>query len=334
MDNTIIMQGNFTGTGSPVFIPLRAGVDWIEVFNSTVASGGPAIGSGFQFSWQEGMPQGQGFAFSNPAAPIMAPLAAGTGFFFQDQSIITNTISPAAITSIVNNGGVPNLPRVTSAGHGLLTGDIVRLVNTLGARQLDGIDFRVTNRTANTFDLSWMAPIVAANAPGANARFYKISNESIYQPRQRVITIITQAAQAVVTFAAPHNFTIGQEIRFKIPVKTPVAFGMTQLNNVVATVLAVDIPNNTVTINVDTTGFTAFAFPLTADVAFTPAQAVPVGEDTATANFFGIDPLGDAVFNNAQIGMLLQSGVLSPAGALNDQIFWRAGVSFSVEDEF
>lgn len=330
MDNTIIMQGNFISAGTPQFIPLRGGVDWIEVFNSTTASAGAAVGTGFQFFWQAGMPQGGGFAFSNPAVPIMAPLAANTGFFFQDQSIITNTRSTNVITAISN----ANPPRVSSVAHGLVTGDIVRLVQTIGARQIDGIDFRVTNVTANTFDLTWMAPIVAANAPGANARFYKISNEAIYQPRQRVITKITNAAQAVITFAAPHNFTVGQDIRIKIPRVTAVAFGMVELNNIVATVLAVDTANNTVTINVDTTGFTAFAFALTADTPFTFAQAVPVGEDTATANLLGVDPLGDAVFNSAQIGMLLQTGVLSPAGVVNDQIFWKAGVSFSVEDEF
>lgn len=329
MDNTIILQGRFTSDGTPHFIPLRGGVDWIEVFNSTTAAAGAAVGTGYQFLWQSGMPQGQGFAYSNPAVPIMAQLAAGTGFFFQDRSVITNTRSPNVITNISN----ANPPRVTSANHGLITGDIVRLVQTVGALQIDGIDFRVTRIDANNFDLTWMSPIVTAAAPGPNARFFKISNEAIFQPRQRIITSITQALQAVVKFAAPHNFTVGQEIRFKVPVVTAVAYGMTQINNLIGTVLAIDLVNNTVTVDIDTTGFTAFAFPLNADVPFTLAQAVPVGENTAEANFFGVDPLGDAVFNDAEIGMLLQAGVLSPAGVNNDVIFWKAGVSFSVDNQ-
>ncbi len=329
MDNTIIMQGRFTSDGTPHFIPLRGGVNWIEVFNSTTAAGGAAVGTGYQFYWQEGMPQGRGFAYSNPAVPVMAQLAVGTGFFFQDRSIITTTISPNVITNISN----ANPPRVTSAAHGLITGDIVRLVQTIGAFQIDGIDFRVTRIDANNFDLTWMSPIVAAAAPGANARFYKISNEAIFQPKERIITSITQAVQAVVKFAAPHDFTVGQEIRFKVPVVTPIAYGMIEINNLIGTVVAVDLVNNTVTVDIDTTGFTAFAFPLTADVPFTPAQAVPVGEDTAVANFFGVDPLGDAVFNNAEIGMLLQAGVLSPAGVNGDVIFWKAGASFSVDNQ-
>ena len=36
--NTIIMQGRFTGTGSAVFIPLRSGVTWMNVYNTTQIS--------------------------------------------------------------------------------------------------------------------------------------------------------------------------------------------------------------------------------------------------------------------------------------------------------
>lgn len=328
--NTAIFQGNFVSTGAAEILDLRGSLDWIEVFNQTTAAAGAAVGTGYQFFWQRGMAQGRGFAYSNPAVPVMAQLAAATGFYLLDTSVQTTTISPAVITNISN--ATP--PRVTSANHALVTGDIVRMVSTAGALQLDGIDFRVTRVDANNFDLSWMAPVVTAAAPGANARFYKLSNEAIYQPKQRVITSITQAAQAVITFAAPHNFTVGQEIRLKVPVVTAVAYGMSEANNLIVTVLAVNTANNTVTVDLDTTGFTAFAFPLTADVPFTPAQAVPVGEDTAEANDAGVSVLGDAVFNNAIIGVKLQPGVLSPAGVVNDQIFWRAGVSFSVDNAF
>ena len=327
--NTAIFQGNFESTGVAEILNLRGGVDWIEVFNSTVADAGAAVGSGYQFYWQRGMAEGRGFAYSNPAVPVMAQLAATTGFYTVDSSVQTTSISPAVITNISN----ANPPRVTSANHGLITGDIVRLVSTVGALQIDGIDFRVTRIDANNFDLSWMAPIVTAAAPGAAARFYKLSNEAIYKPKQRVITSITQAAQAVIKFAAPHDFTVGQEIRLKVPVVTPVAYGMSEVNNLQVTVVAISVANNTVTVDLDTTGFTAFAFPLTADVPFTPAQAVPIGEDTAVANFFGADVLGDATFNTAIIGMKLQPGVLSPAGAIGDIIYWKAGVSFSVENE-
>lgn len=327
MDNTIIMQGRFTSAGVSQFIPLRGGVDWIEVFNTTAVAAGGNVG--FQFYWQNGMPQGGGYVYNTPGGVIVQAIAAGAGFYSQDTSIITNTRSANVITNISN----ASPPRVTSNGHGLVTGDIVRLVQTVGALQIDGIDYRVTRIDGNNFDLSWMSPIATAAAPGANARFYKISSEGLYVPNTRVITSISQAQQAVVVFAAPHHFTVGQEIRFKVSVRTPVAFGMTQINNLIGTVLAVDTAANSVTVDIDTTGFTAFAFPLTANVPYTPAQCVPVGEDTAEANLAGVDPLGDAVFNVSQIGMLLQPGTLSPAGQAADVIYWKAGVSFSVDNE-
>lgn len=325
--NTAIFQGNFTSTGVSVDLDLRGSLDWIEVTNQSIIEN-PAD-TGFKFWWQRGMVQGSMNRMSNPAA-VDVDYSATLGFFLLDTSIQTVSISPAVITNI----SAANPPRVTSAGHGLVTGDIVRLVSTTGALQLDGIDFRVTRVDANNFDLSWMAAVVAAAAPGANARFYKVSNEAIYQPKQRVITAVTQAAQAVVTMAAPHDFTVGQEVRFKVPSvnNSGVYYGMTELNNVQATVTAVSVANNTITVDVDSTGFTAFAFPLTAAVPFIPAQVVPVGQDTGYSNSVGSDILGDAVNNNAIIGVRLTGGADSPAGANGNEIYWKAGVSFSVNN--
>lgn len=325
--NTAIFQGNFTSTAANVDLNLRGSIDWIEVTNQSIMAA-PA-NNGFRFWWQRGMAQGSMNRITNPAAPVY-DYSATLGFFLLDTSVQTTSLSPAVITNISN----ANPPRVTSAGHNLVTGDIVRMVSTVGALQLDGVDFRVTRVDANNFDLSWMAPVVAAAAPGANARFYKLSNEAIYQPKMRVITSITQAAQAVVVFAAPHNFSVGQKVRFKVPSvnNSGVYYGMTEINNVQATVVAISVANNSITVDVDSTGFTAFAFPLSAAVPFTPAEVVPVGEDTGYANSVGADVLGDSVFNNAILGVRLTGGADSPAGANGNQIYWKAGVSFSVNN--
>jgi hypothetical protein len=84
---------------------------------------------------------------------------------------------------------------------------------------------------------------------------------------------------------------------------------------------------------VDTTGFTAFAFPLTTAPGFTPAQVVPIGENTATALLLGADILGDATRNTAFFGIQLRAGTASPAGVDGDVIYWVAGKSFSVNNE-
>jgi hypothetical protein len=329
---TTTLQGSFIGTGLPVFIPMESGVTWITTLNQTAASAGANVGLGYQFQWQLGMGQGLGYAYSNPAVPIFAPLAAGTGFYYTDTSIITTTKSPNPVTNISN--ATP--PVVTSNAHGLVTGNIVRLVSTLGARQLDGIDYYITRTGANTFQLTYQIGVATAAAPGAAAAVYLVSGEGIYVPLQRVITNITQANPAVITFAAPHQFTPGQEVRIKVPVSNTGAniYGMTQMNNLVATVLAINTTPNSISVNIDSTGFTAWTFPTDAQFANTNAQVVPIGEDTATANTLGVDPLGDAVNNIAQTGMTLQPGVLSPAGQAADQIFWMAGTVFSVNNAF
>lgn len=331
-DNTIIQQGRFTGTGANVILNIRSDVDWIRVYNYTALSQG-AADLAYEFYWQRGMTQGTGIGWVKQGAQALEPvtvgaLAVGNGFTLIDTSVQTVTTGPAVITNISN----ANPPRVTSAGHGLQTGDIVRLANTAGALQIDGPDFRVTRIDANNFDLSWMSPIATAAAPGATAVFRKISNEAYYIPRMRVITSISQAAQAVVQMAAPHNFTVGQKVSFRIPQVTATAFGMTPLNNVNATVLAVSTANNTITVDVNTTAFPAFVFPLNADLPFTYAQVVPVGEDTAAALAANTNILGDAVVNTAILGMILAGGATGPGGAAADVMYWVAGKSFSVNN--
>lgn len=328
--NTVLQQGSFLGTGANIVLNIRSDVDWIRVYNAT-ALAQAAADLDYEFYWQRGMPQGTGLVWTKLGAVANDPitvgaLGVGEGFTLLDTSVQTATIGPAVITNI----SAANPPRVTSAAHGLQTGDIVRLANTAGALQADGVDFRVTRFDANNFDLSWMSPIAVAAAPGATAVFRKISNEAIYQPKARVITSITQAAQAVITMAAPHNFTVGQRVSFRIPAVTALAYGMVELDNVNANVVAISVVNNTITVDVDTTGFTAFAFPLTADTPFTYAQVVPVGEDSATALLLGGDFLGDAVFNNAILGVLLAGGATGPGGAAGDVMYWLAGKSFSV----
>lgn len=339
--DTAILQGNFVGTGSSVFIPLRGGVDWIEVFNQTTAAAGAAVGTGYQFSWQRGMADGRGFAYSNPAVPVMAQLAAGTGFFYQNTGSVAYTFSPNAITDISAAG------LVACVAHGLNNGDIVRLLNVVGTgRVLSAINWKVQvtggANDANHFTLvSAPASLVHDAAPGASSQVVKISREGLYVPQDRVITAISQAAAAQITFAAPHGYAVGQDIRIDInPITNAAVYSYLKaaygaspsLNPQVTVASVVDTLNITVAMN--TVAMPAFSFPLLASVPFGPSQTAPIGMDTASALTAGVDILSDATHNIGQIGMLLASGVLSPAGVASDQIFWRAGVSFSVNNAF
>ena len=67
---------------------------------------------------------------------------------------------------------------------------------------------------------------------------------------QKAITNITQAASAMVTVGASHGFTSGNLVYFTGVV------GMTEINGLVGLVTATG--DTTITVNVDTTGFTAY----------------------------------------------------------------------------
>lgn len=322
---TIVTQGTFTSTGNSIIIPVRQDCDWMRVYNYTqIAAQSTSVG--YEYYWQRGMPAGGGLVWTDTAANSVNVLANPNGFTLINTAIPTQTLSPNAITNI----SAANPPVVTSAAHGLVTGDIVLISNATGASQLGGIPFLITVVDANNFSLTNMQAIAVAAAPGAASRVRLLSNSTYWQPTANYITNITQAANAVVTFSAPHSFQVGSEIRFKIPTISAVSYGgMTVLNGTTADVIAVTA--STVTLNVNTTGLGAFTFPLTTDVPYTPAQCIPVGENTAVALSLNppVSTLGDAQVNVAVLGMLLGGGANTPGGASSDFMYWQAGKAFS-----
>jgi hypothetical protein len=167
---------------------------------------------------------------------------------------------------------------------------------------------------------------------GTTGSWMLIKYDPIFYPRRRFITKITQASLAVVTLSVTHGYKVGQLVRMVVPD----AFGMTQMNGLQATIVAVNTTTtsgNTITLDIDSSSFSAFAFPVTADVPFTYAEVVPMGEDTSYALSQGADILSDATENTAEIGLLLEAGTLAPAGSASDVIFWTAGSSFSVDNQ-
>lgn len=336
---SVVFAGNFSGsfvsTGLDTFIPLPSGADFMRVENETVSYAGGAD-TGAEFFWRRGMADGRGTLYTKLAADDslkVSQIAAGAGFYFINTTI-NNPGAPVAIVNITNA-----TPPLVNTGNtsGLIGGStIVRIYNTAGALQLGGVDFTVGTIVANTsFTLEYMDGIAAAGGPGT---YRIIPFNPYFYPSTRVITKIiakpTDSTQAIVTLSVTHNYTVGQKVRLKIPRVTALAFGMTELNDVEVTIVAIDEPDadgktNTITIDVDVTGFTAFAWPLTIDPAFTPAMVIPIGENTAKALSLGTNILGDATENVAQYGMLLKAGTLSPAGVANNVISWQAFKSFN-----
>ncbi len=331
--NTIIQQGRFTATGGDIFIPLRGGVSWMNLYNSTnldnLTDG--AITSAY---WQLGLPADTGFvtAFVEISASIASvqtyqPL---DGFTLIDTSLSL----PGTINATVTAVSTASIPVASNSGtNGLAAGDVVRLFNVAGAKQLGGLDFTVgyNTLTSGTFSLDYMAQLGGAGTTGS---WMKVAFDPIYYPRRRMITKITRATQAVVTLSVTHGYKVGQQVRLSIPS----VFGMTQMNGLQATIVAINTTTtsgNTITLDVDSSAFTAFAFPTTAVAAnaFTPAEVIPMGEDTAFANAEGVNALSDATINQAEIGMILAGGAGAVGGVASDVIYWTAGTAFSIDNQ-
>lgn len=328
MDGTIIQVGNFTqpaGGGVSQILQIRSGFDWIKTFNYTkYAAGNGAGGTGtvVEGFWQLGMPNGGGIGILKAAGATTLStlqLAAGNGFTILDSS--AQSIGPVIASTGITNATPPVVTVGSTAT--LATGNVVRITNSTGALNLSGIDYTINVINGTTFGLTYM--VAAGVATAANVRL--VNYDPLYYPRRRVISAITLGASTVVTMTVTHGYTVGQVVRLNIPASS----GTVELNGLAGTVTAVDTVNNTVTLNINSTGFTAFVFPANAAVPFTPAEVVPVGEDTAAA--LSATPvqniLADATINTGFVGVLLPTGALTVGGVASDVIYWRAGKSFN-----
>lgn len=319
MDNTIIQQGKFTADGTAKALRIRSDVDWMRVFNYTTTAAGGA-GTGVEFYWQRGMPVDAAIEYQKLAADeSMSPVVITTGGF----TLADSTANPlGAINATVTAISAAAIPIVAAASTAtLVAGDIVRFVDVTGAQQFGGVDFEIDTLVANTsFRLVYAPQIVA----GTTGSFYPVNIPPAFYPKRRFVSKITAASPAVVTTTVGHGYTVGQKVRLQVPA----VYGMTQMNQLTATITAISA--STITTDIDASAFTAFAWPLTAGVPFTHAQVIPVGE-AAEEDYANL--LDDGTIDGGGIGIVLAAGTDSPAGANADVIYWVAGKSFSVDNE-
>lgn len=105
--------------------------------------------------------------------------------------------------------------------------------------------------------------------------YYSALQDPIYLPAVRDIVAITNGFPLEVTTSFDHSYLSGLIVRLLIPKN----FGMVILNQVKG--LIVVTGPDTFTMNIDSTTFDPFVVPPTQPGAnFTPAQVVPVGEDS------------------------------------------------------
>ena len=298
-----IFKGTYTSDGAARLLVLPHDPDFVELwiqgdvtgdnFDSAANPGVTKIAK-----WFKGMTDGHAFTIQNTAgaATDEAEFLVTGGFSAYDGSVQT---PGAAVTGTAINQATP--AEVADVAHGFVTGDRVVLSNCTLMKQVEGMTFTVTRTAANTYTLPIDTTGFADAATTVTAR--KLPALPLFGPRKQLITGITLANPMVVSVSEDHDYTVGGIVKFKIPT----AFGMPEADGLQAEITAVAV--NSITLgNVDSTAFTAFAFPISGATPFTFAEVLPVGEDG--------EVLTNAKENIGERGLVLGTGIVGPANAV------------------
>lgn len=338
---------SYTNPATPVAvnIPMTDRPDWVFVKNLTDYGDTTAVTS-IESEWFSIMAQGSFISKDQAITTNALSTNVGTsgGFTFVDQ---TNppTYTRVAMTAVNGSTFVVS----TGTTTGINVGDYVRLINVAGALELSGFLYQVTAVSAGVSITLGMAA-TAATAKGSTygngtTGFYQKVYPGFMYPELRQVMFISQATQAKVYFARQHDFTLGQLVDFQIPAE----YGMTQLSNLTANnvqdssgnksgaarVIAITntATESSITLDYDTTGFTAFTYPSSANFALgnSPPTCFPAGSGvvpkitgtstgviTGSATIPQSPPgtnLQDSFDNRAQYVMNLGTSVVGAANA-------------------
>lgn len=262
----------------PDFIVLKSITGWGE------ANDAQAI----EWWWEKSMSQATAKGILQSSAAANAP--ALTSAFVSSSGISTfDTSNPPSYAAVactaVTRGGAGGVTVVTmtNAGNAIAVGDTVRLYNVAGMQQISGMDFLVVDTTSTTsitidLDSSGFA------ADGTTGLVLKYIPNRMY-PRYRWVTDISKATQCVVDLTHDGDFTVGEEVSFRIPPDSATFASMQEIDNRKGVVTAVTPSTSTtcskVTVDIDTSGFSTFTLGTSAQVAAgfvaIPSLLVPAG---------------------------------------------------------
>lgn len=261
----------------PDFVVAKSITRWGEASNAEV----------IEWWWERSMGNGyargilQASEGSTPQLPAMTSYRLpATGSTAVDAISVYDTTNPPTFSALTATAitGIAGTFIVSMANTGTIAvGDYVRLYATTGELQIAGYTFQVTAVTANTsITLGYMASSgITFAADATAAQVIKFIPNRMY-PRWKYIANITKASQAVVYFTEKNDFTPGEIVSFRVDSD----WGMDEINNRAARVLSVTNSStvSSITIDLDTTGYTTFAFPTSATAAspgISPAVCVP-----------------------------------------------------------
>lgn len=329
MPFTIITGGSFTSTGAGVKILLPSSADYFKTWNVTqmAATNPNTVISGEWFGAKFGLgasPAGQGIKVVKTTADLTGVFAANTGFTYINTSPVVEAQNAAAITGIT--AASPAV--VSQTSHGYSDGDIIQFYGTTGMLQISGMNFQISTVNANDYTLIGLrAAGFAAPATAGSTR--RISKYLAVDPQFLYVTEITKATSAVVRTSVDPTayYVVGMKVHFSIPY----SFGMYEMNQLTGTITALSAANYTMTVDIDSSAFTTFAFP--ASTASPTAQlfatVAPAGASTRRDPNTFVETGYNFQYQAFHTGqftpyMFLSGGAQSPAGAASDVINWQA----------
>lgn len=331
---TILDGGSFTSTGVGVKINLPSSADYFRTWNITQMPLAPATAvviAGEWFGAKFGLGQtaandGIRWKKTNSTNALnmdtFATATASSGFTYVQTSPIVEAQAANAITAITAAS-----PAVVTQTQTYSEGDFLRIYNTTGMLQFGGMVFQISTVSGSGYTLIGMRAAGLTAGTAGNTR--RVSKNAAVDPEFLYITEITKATQAVVRTSVDPTpyYVVGNKIHFSIPA----SFGMVEMNQLTGTITAVSAANYTVTVDIDSTAFTTFAFPLTtaSPTAQLFATYSPAGSKTSfdpitlvqTGYEFQKTPFHTGQFTPY---MFLAGGAQSPAGAASDVINWMA----------
>jgi hypothetical protein len=327
MPFTILTGGSFTSTGAGVKVNLPSSADYMDVVNLTKTAAanpnavilskwfGPKFGVGA--SAADG-----GIRTVKTTADLTGAYTSG-GFTYVTAAPVVEAQAANAITAITAAS-----PAVVTQTNTYSDGDILQLYNTTGMLQIAGMNFQISSSSGSGYTLLGLRGVGFA-AAGTAGFTRRISKYAAVEPQFLYVTEITQASQAVVrTSVDPTlHYVVGMKVRFSVPG----TFGMTQMNGLTGKIVAVSAANYTITVDINSSAFTAFAFPAStaSPTAALFATVAPAGASTQydpvtnvqTGYNFQYQPFRSGEFTPY---MYLAGGAQSPAGASADVIDWVA----------
>lgn len=274
-----LITGSFTSDASQQIIDLNPLHNVLSVDLSNITKFGSTAASTEVMTahWELGYSNGwalRQLKTSGAATLALPSMVTSLGISILDTAdqspgplVATGTAITAATPAVVSDASTSTL---------LANSTVVRMFNTTGMLQIAGMDFTVGTVTGSTsFQLKYLNSNGFA-AAATNADWRIVPFDPAYYPRRRQVTSITSASQAVITLSVAHDYSVGEKVRIFNP---DVNFGMQEIHEQLGTITAVTTgATNTITVDIDSSAYSAWAFPTSAIAAtgITFAQVIPV----------------------------------------------------------